>query len=236
MSRESGPMKLLGAARISDKNRITLTKEVRDKLKVDSGDLLLFFEDDEGNVLVCTENTLPSGKSGVEALKLLVTGPYSAGKSTVVSNLSRKAANIEAFGTTVGLDFGRKYDEVNVLDLHIFGTPGHKRFSFLQEILAQGSAGVLLVVDSTNPETFSLARDILYRVKREISEDAPIVILANKQDLEGALSPEEVSKQLNIGVDVPVVGTVATQNQGLREALQLILKQISKKSEKKTNE
>lgn len=229
MSRESEPMKLLGVARISDKNRITLAKDVRDKLKVDSGDLLLFFEDDEGNVLVCTENKLPSGRAGVDVLKLLVTGPYSAGKSTVVSNLSRKAASIEALGTTVGFDFGRKYDEINVFDLHIFGTPGHTRFAFLQEILARGSAGVLLVVDSTNPETFSLARDILFRVKREISGEVPVVILANKQDLNGALSPEEVAKQLNIGVDIPVVGTVATQNQGLREALQLILKQISKK-------
>ncbi|MBS7251030.1 MAG: GTP-binding protein [Candidatus Freyarchaeota archaeon] len=221
-------MKLLGVARISDKNRITLSKEVRNKLKAGSGDLLLFFEDDSGNVLICTENTLPSGKSDVEVLKLLVTGPYNAGKSTIVSNLSRKATSIDALQTTVGFDFGRKYDEINVFDLHIFGTPGHTRFAFMQEILAKGSAGVLLVVDSTNPETFSLARDILYRVKREISENVPVVILANKQDLEGAMKPEDVAKQLSIGMDVPVVGTVATQNQGLREALQLILKQISK--------
>nr|MDO8078449.1 GTP-binding protein [Candidatus Freyarchaeota archaeon] len=226
-------MKLLGVARLSDKNRITLTKGVREKLKVESGDLLLFFEDDEGNIIVCTENTLPAGRTDLEVLKILVTGPYNAGKSTVVSNLSRKATSIEALGTTVGFDFGRKYDEINVFDLHIFGTPGHTRFAFLQEILARGSAGVLLVVDSTNPETFGLARDILYRVKREISENVPVVILANKQDLEGALSPEEVAKQLSIGVDVPVVGTVATQHQGLREALQLILKEITKKREQK---
>ena len=232
VNRESELMKLLGVAKLSDKNRITLAKDVRDKLKVDSGELLLFFEDEDGNVLVCTENRLPSGRADLEVLKLLVTGPYNAGKSTVVSKFSRKATSIEALGTTVAFDFGRKYDEVNVFDLHIFGTPGHTRFAFLQEILAKGSAGVILVVDSTNPETFGLARDVLYRVKREISENVPVVILANKQDLEGALTPEEVAKHLSIGIDIPVVGTVATQNQGLREALQLILEQISKSREK----
>ncbi|MEM2146500.1 MAG: ADP-ribosylation factor-like protein [Candidatus Jordarchaeaceae archaeon] len=117
------------------------------------------------------------------------------------------------------------YSELQVTHVSL----SYKRFS------PRGSAGVLLVVDSTNPETFSLARDILFRVKREISGDVPVVILANKQDLKGALPPEEVAKQLNIGVDVPVVGTVATQNQGLREALQLILKQISKKGEIRTS-
>ncbi|MEM3586203.1 MAG: GTP-binding protein [Candidatus Jordarchaeaceae archaeon] len=166
-------------------------------------------------------------------MKILVTGPYSSGKSTVVSKLCKNAVSIDALNTTVGFDFGSRYEEVNFLDLKIFGTPGQVRFKFLQEILAQGSAGILLVVDSTAPETLELAKDVLIRMQNELPRKVPVVILANKQDLVGALSPEEVRERLGVSKDVPVIGTVATEAIGLKEAISKLIKLILKTEKKK---
>jgi len=110
------------------------------------------------------------------------------------------------------------------LDLKIFGTPGQVRFKFLQEILAQGSAGILLVVDSTAPETLELARSVLTSVQKELPRRVPVVVLANKQDLVGAMTPDEVKEKLGVSQDVPVVGTVATESIGLKEAITKLIK------------
>ncbi|MBS7250868.1 MAG: GTP-binding protein [Candidatus Freyarchaeota archaeon] len=161
-------------------------------------------------------------------VKILVTGPYSSGKSTVVSKLCKDAVSIDALQTTVGFDFGSRYEEVNFLDLKIFGTPGQERFKFLQEILAKGSAGILLVVDSTSPENVDLAKNILVRIRKELPKKVPVVILANKQDLVGALSPEEVRKKMGVSRNVPVIGTVAPESVGLKEAITTLIKLMLK--------
>ncbi|NVM56283.1 MAG: AbrB/MazE/SpoVT family DNA-binding domain-containing protein [Candidatus Helarchaeota archaeon] len=42
--------KLLGSSRISTANQITLPKEVRDKLKVESGDVIGFYLEPDGKI------------------------------------------------------------------------------------------------------------------------------------------------------------------------------------------
>src|SRR5262245_62377671 len=55
--------------------------------------------------------------------------------------------------TTVAMDFGR-IAVADDLVLHLFGTPGQKRFDFMWEILSEGMLGLVILVDSTRPETF----------------------------------------------------------------------------------
>ncbi|MFX0063417.1 MAG: AbrB/MazE/SpoVT family DNA-binding domain-containing protein [Candidatus Hermodarchaeota archaeon] len=45
-------LKLLGSSKISKGKQITLPKEVRDILKVDSGDIIGFYLDKEGRVVI----------------------------------------------------------------------------------------------------------------------------------------------------------------------------------------
>ncbi len=157
-------------------------------------------------------------------VKIAVVGPYNAGKSSVVRGLARDALSVNEFGTTVSIDYG--FVRMEMFRVHLFGTPGHDRFDFMQEIAAKGSDGIMLVVDSTFPETFPIAMEILRRVRER---DIPFVVLANKQDQKGALSPEDVKREMGLPDDVPVIGTVATKGMGLKEALVELLKLISKK-------
>lgn len=154
------------------------------------------------------------GGINVYVPKILVTGPYHAGKSTVVRQLSERSISIDRLGTTIALDHG--YIEHGGFACDLFGTPGQERFDFILSILAKDVFGVLLVVDSTLPESFTRAKNMLSKVK---GYGIPYVIIANKQDLPEALSIEEIRKNIGIN-EVPIIPAVATKGTGLKEALE----------------
>jgi len=153
--------------------------------------------------------------------KILVTGPYHAGKTTVVHNLSSKAVSVQRMGTTIALDFG--HVDYKGFSVDLFGTIGQPRFDPILEMLGGEALGVILVVDSTKPEEFPRAMEMMLKAG---VHGLPYVVLANKQDLPEALSVEEVRRRMHIPEDVPVIGTVATENKNLFEALDALLKKI----------
>lgn len=153
--------------------------------------------------------------------KILVTGPYNAGKSTFVSALSKRAVSVDRFGTTVALDHG--YVDYKGVVAEVFGTPGQERFDPLLKWLGGESMGVFLVVDSTDAESFPRARKMLEMTR---ASGLPCVVVANKQDLPGALSPEEIRKQMRLEEDVPVIPAVATERKGVFEAFETLVERI----------
>ncbi|MGW4384095.1 GTP-binding protein [Kitasatospora sp. NPDC004531] len=111
---------------------------------------------------------LPSTVQG--AVKILVTGPFGVGKTTLVGALSeiaplRTEETMTAAGaavddltgrptkttTTVALDFGR-ITLSRHLALYLFGTPGQQRFWPLWEDLSRGALGAIALVDSRRIE------------------------------------------------------------------------------------
>src|SRR5439155_1024308 len=103
--------------------------------------------------------------------RILVTGPFNAGKSTVVKALAEKSISIDRMGTTVAFDYGN----VNItgIEAEIFGTPGQERFEFIFKIFAREVSGVLLVVDASHPDELVRARQMLDLVGPRI----PYVVL-----------------------------------------------------------
>src|SRR6266550_2217063 len=152
--------------------------------------------------------------------RILVTGPFNAGKSTVVRALSEKSVSIDRMGTTVAFDYGN----VNItgIEAEIFGTPGQERFEFIFKIFAREVSGVLLVIDATHPDELPRAKQMLDLVGPRI----PFVVLANKSDLAGALSPSDISRRMDLPPDTPVMPTVATESRGVRDALLILAEMI----------
>jgi len=152
--------------------------------------------------------------------RILVTGPFNAGKSTVVRALSEKSISIDRMGTTVAFDYGN----VNItgIEAEIFGTPGQERFEFIFKIFAREVSGILLVVDASHPDELPRARQMLDLVGPRI----PYVILANKSDLPSAIPPEEIAHRMGLPDDVPVIRTVATESKGVRDALLILAEMI----------
>lgn len=154
--------------------------------------------------------------------KILVTGPFDAGKSTFVHALSTRAISVDRLGTTIAMDHGHL--DYKGFSADIFGTPGQERFDPIIKLLSGESMGVFLVVDSTNPSDFVRAKQMLEITK---SYGLPYVVVANKQDSPGALTPEEIKKQFNLPDDVPVVPAVAKDKKGVFEAFEVLIDKIT---------
>ncbi len=151
--------------------------------------------------------------------KILVTGPYNAGKSTFVHAISTKAVSVDRLGTTVALDHG--HVEYKGFTIDVFGTPGQERFDPILKILGEEAMGVIVVIDSTKPEDFPRAKEMLEKTTKF---GLPYVIAANKQDLPNALHPEEIRKMVNLPADIPIIPTVASKGEGVYDVLDALLK------------
>ncbi len=156
-------------------------------------------------------------------IKIVVTGPYNAGKSEFVQRFGTKPINVAVNGTTVGLDF--THEIIDNYHVHIFGTPGQDHFKDVQQCVARGASGIIMVIDSTDPSTFTQVEALSKRIKA-VCGRVPLVVCANKQDKDGAISPDRI-KQM-IGFKGKVIGTSALRGEGTKTTISEVLKQIRK--------
>ena len=172
------------------------------------------------------------------ALKIVITGAYSAGKSNFIRTISDievvateyqvsdPEERLQKHETTVALDFGTIAisDEVT---LYLFGTPGQERFDFMWEVLSLGCIGYIVVVDSCRPAHFLETQRLIARFA-EIT-DAPFVVAANKQDDPAALPVAYMRKRLQLPFEVPVLPCVATDKESVKQVLLALLARIEQR-------
>ncbi|MCJ7450434.1 MAG: 50S ribosome-binding GTPase [Candidatus Nanohaloarchaeota archaeon QJJ-9] len=148
--------------------------------------------------------------------KMIVTGPYNAGKSTTVKNMSEESVSVDRLGTTVALDHGKV--KRNGIKADLFGTPGQKRFDWALNFLGRSIFGNFLILDSRNPD-YDRAKDMVEKLR---AKDIPTVILANFQNKEDAIPPESIEDEM----DVVTLGVDALHGKGLDEALDKLFEKI----------
>jgi small GTP-binding protein len=164
----------------------------------------------------------------MEQIKVVVTGPFGAGKTQFINTISeidvvateRRISVPEQRKTkqetTVAMDYGYITIKKDVV-LELFGTPGQKRFDFMFDILSRGMWGYVVMVDSTDPSSFREASDIL-KVFDNFAR-VPRVIAANKQDQKGAVSPDELRKALKLDPSVKILPCKATDKSSVGKVL-----------------
>lgn len=176
-----------------------------------------------------------------QQVKMVITGPFSAGKTEFISSISE----IDVVGTereissdaeraikettTVAMDFGRITVDDDLV-LYLFGTPGQRRFDFMWEILADGMLGFVVLVDSTKPETFREAKSILETFKAYAP--TPYVVAANKQDLPDAWSIDDLRVALRIEPQIKLLPCVASDKESVKTVLLELLYAILEDMEK----
>ncbi|PCI45078.1 MAG: hypothetical protein COB41_02605 [Proteobacteria bacterium] len=140
--------------------------------------------------------------------KILITGPFNSGKTTLIHFISDEqltSNDVETTDelaqyksmTTVGLEFGVLHVD-DELDVHLFGTPGQARFNFMWKTLSKGALGTVFLVDSSNQKAIDEAKE-MFQFYCDLS-DMPIIICATKQDLPESKSMQHIASEL--GVDI----------------------------------
>lgn len=163
----------------------------------------------------------------MQTVKMVVTGPFNSGKTEFIQSVSEidvvsteRKISSEAEkvknSTTVAMDFGRiTVDET--LMLYLFGTPGQRRFDFMWEILSEGMLGFIVLVDSTRPETFREARNILETFRAYAP--TPYVVAANKQDMPDAWDIDDMRVALRLDNKVKLLPCIATDREAVKTVL-----------------
>ncbi len=116
----------------------------------------------------------------------------------------------------------KEYEGWETKVIEIKGCPGQLHFKDIREMVASGSDGVLFIIDSSDPNSIGNALILLEECKCLLGENIPIISIANKQDLDTAMSPEEVSNLIN---ESTFAGS-AKNNFGIKEAIIRLIKII----------
>ena len=167
--------------------------------------------------------------------KIVVTGPFNSGKTEFVRTGSdipavetEKRITTEDRGikaeTTVAMDFGRI--ELNGDTVHLYGTPGQTRFSFMWEILAKEMNGFIVLVDATDTPSFPEAAELIQQFSSFV--DVPHVVVANKVDLEGAASVDAVRRGTRASADVPVLECVSVEKESVRNVVMHMIEMLQR--------
>jgi small GTP-binding protein len=126
-----------------------------------------------------------------QTFKILVTGPFAAGKTSMIQAVSQTqviTTDVTTSGdesgvkshTTVAMDFGTYRVEGDDTRMLLFGTPGQARFRFMTNILKGDVDVVAFVVDADATETHAVAGVELRALLRDLR--VPAVIAVNRCD------------------------------------------------------
>jgi signal recognition particle receptor subunit beta len=170
----------------------------------------------------------------MQSVKVVVTGPFNAGKTTFIKSVSeitvlsteRQISDTSGEGrgeTTVAMDFGRITVSDDVV-LYLFGTPGQSRFSFMWETLSEGMLGFVLLVDATEPQTLADAKEMI-GFFGEMS-DVPFVVAANKVTPDDTEAIRQVRTDLGLADSVPLLPVNARDKDSVKAVLLGLLYEI----------
>ncbi|TVQ44460.1 MAG: GTPase [Gloeocapsa sp. DLM2.Bin57] len=173
----------------------------------------------------------------MEIMRLVITGPVGAGKSTFIRSISEitpvdtdRRATDETMElkakTTVAFDFGRLQFSPNMA-LHLYGTPGQSRFDFMWDILIRKAHAYMLLIPANQPGQFLNARRIINFMNQRA--EIPMVIGLTHLDCPGAWPADNIALALGFTDEATrpqIVMVNATKKGSVAQAVIVLVKQL----------
>lgn len=175
------------------------------------------------------------------AVKILISGGFGVGKTTLVRSISEIAPlrteevlttsgvgvddlhGIEEKNTTtVALDFGRITLSSDLV-LYLFGTPGQQRFWFMWDDLALGALGGVVLVDTRRIDVSFAAIDFFE--KRGI----PFIVAANCFGGHQEYTAEQVRQALALAPGIQLHAFDARDRVSCRDTLRILIEHVIKR-------
>lgn len=171
-------------------------------------------------------------------LKLVFTGCVGAGKTTAIGAISEvPVVTTDArFSephylpgkrtTTVALDYGALSLGQGV-KLHLYGTPGQRRFDFMGEILTEGALGLVILIAHNHPDPLGELDYFVAANETFLRRDTAAVVGITHFQSEGRPSLQDFSACLaSHGMDWPVRGVDARNKREVVDLVQVLLDQL----------
>jgi len=172
---------------------------------------------------------------------VLILGLDNAGKTTFLEqtktkfNRNYQGMNLAKITSTVGLNIGKI--DVGTSRLNFWDLGGQEELQSLWDKYYSESHAVIFIVDSSDRDRIDESRDAFETmVTNEHLAGVPLMLLANKQDLEGCLKVTEVktifnSQLQNMGQRESWVQAVsALRGDGVQEGIDWLVEAIKRNS------
>ena len=170
--------------------------------------------------------------------KMILIGDSGVGKTNILSRYINNTF-LETTKSTVGVELGTKIEEYNntKIKIQIWDTAGQERYKSITKTYYKGAKGAFIVYDISKKDSFKNIDKWIKDLKEYGEEDAIILIIGNKCDLEDKreVTIEEVKKKAEI-YKMVYCETSALNSKNINYAFQTLIKLVAEKMEKKKNE
>ena len=147
--------------------------------------------------------------------KISFIGDANVGKTSIVMRYVRNVFGDKLLPTigVSNIDTSVEVTNGEIIDLNIWDTAGQERFRSLVPIYLKGASLIVLVFDISDISSYQNINHWLDLVNNLADEKCPILIVANKVDLEPAISLEEIKKfSTDIGKQIHFVSAKSDIN------------------------
>ncbi len=167
---------------------------------------------------------------GKREVRILMAGLDGAGKTPILYQLKMG----ETLKTIPTIGFNVETLDYKGLIFTVWDVGGQDKIRVLWKHYYENTDGLIFVVDSNNRDRIEDAGEELKKMLAEEElKDCAVLVMANKQDLNGALSPNDVTDKMGMeqleGRSWLVQGTSAITGQGLKEGLDWLTGVLLKK-------
>ena len=131
-----------------------------------------------------------------EEMELTLVGMQNSGKTTFV-NVIASGQFAEDMIPTVGFNM-RKITKGNVI-IKVWDVGGQPRFRSMWERYCRGVNAIVFMVDAADEDKLEAARnELMQLLDKPQLEAIPVLVLANKKDLPGALDERQLIERMNL--------------------------------------
>lgn len=184
----------------------------------------------------CTKKPKTTQPKSKKAFNFVCIGLDNAGKTSLLNRITKRTEvqTFEEFNfeppSTCG--FNLRAFSFNKQKLTIYDCGGKKQFRELWEYYCQDVDGLIYVIDASDPDRLEESGIELINILRNpVLGKKPLLILANKTDKEGSLSPEELCEFFGfkdiVDRDWYITKASSVKDLGLDEGLQWLYSNCS---------
>ena len=129
-------------------------------------------------------------------IKLALVGLDGAGKTTIINKLIDVNFKNET-APTIGID--TKEIKIKNINVKVFDLAGQESMRNVWKYYFSSTEGIIFVIDASRQDRMADVKEELYKIlQEEAAQKIPMCIYANKQDLPGALSIEQIIQELDL--------------------------------------
>ena len=161
--------------------------------------------------------------------KILVLGDPSVGKSCFLIRYTEDTFQ-DVYLSTIGMDCKYKdviLEEDKSIRLQIWDTAGQDRFRSITKNLYKGAAGIMLIYDITNRNTFDNVKKWVNSIKEEVTSKVVIILVGNKIDLDKKRQVQtDEGEQIAEEFDMPFFECSALTGENINSAFETLAKKL----------